>query len=95
MEEKIKKWEQEIERIAERQKEMNAKSNEQIRELRKKIQEAQVIVARENNQMIADVVREVYGEVSRENLETFKRKIQELQLKKEQEQPQKMTEFQA
>lgn len=95
MEEKIRKWEQEIERIAERQKEMNAKSNEQIRELRKKIQEAQVIVARENNQMIADVVREVYGEVSRENLETFKRKIQELQLKKEQEQPQKMTEFQA
>lgn len=95
MEEKIRKWEQEIERIAERQKEMNTKSNEQIRELRKKIQEAQVIVARENNQMIADVVREVYGEVSRENLETFKRKIQELQLKKEQEQPQKMTEFQA
>lgn len=95
MEEKIRKWEQEIERIAERQKEMNAKSNEQIRELRKKIQEAQVIVARENNQMIADVVREVYGEVSRENLETFKRKIQELQLKKEQGQSQKMTEFQA
>lgn len=95
MEEKIKKWEEEIERIAERQREMNARSNEQIRELRKKIQEAQVIVTRENNRMIADVVREVYGEVSRENLEAFKRTIQELQLKKEQEQPQKMTGFQA
>ena len=45
--------------------------------------------------MIADVVREVYGEVNRENLEAFKRTIQELQLKKEQEQPQKMTGFQA
>lgn len=93
MEEKIKKWEQEIERIAERQKEMNAKSNEQIRELRKKIQEAQVIVARENNQMIADVVREVYGEVSRENLEMFKRKIQGLQVEQQQEQPQKMMDL--
>lgn len=93
VEEKIKKWEQEIERIAERQKEMNAKSNEQIRELRKKIQEAQVIVARENNQMIADVVREVYGEVSRENLEMFKRKIQELKGEQKQEQPQKMMDL--
>lgn len=93
MEEKIKKWEQEIERIAERQKEMNAKSNEQIRELRKKIQEAQVIVARENNQMIADVVREVYGEVSRENLEMFKRKIQGLQVEQQQEQQQKMMDL--
>lgn len=95
LEEKIKKWEEEIERIAERQREMNARSNEQIRELRKKIQEAQVIVTRENNRMIADVVREVYGEVNRENLEAFKRTIQELQLKREQEQPQKMTGFQA
>lgn len=95
MEEKIKKWEEEIERIAEQQREMNAKSNEQIRKLRKKIQEAQVIVTRENNRMIADVVREVYGEVNRENVEAFKRTIQELQLKKEQEQSQKMTGFQA
>lgn len=93
MEEKIKKWEEEIERIAEKQKEMNAKSNERIRELRKKIQEEQVILARENNQMIADAVREVYGEVNRETLEIFKRKIQELQMEKGQEQSQKMTEF--
>lgn len=93
MEDKIQKWEEEIKRIAEKQKEMNAKSNERIRELRKKIQEEQVILARENNQMIADAVREVYGEVNRETLEVFKRKIQELQLENGQEQSQKMTEF--
>lgn len=86
MEEKIKKWEEEIEQIAERQKEMNAKSNERIRELRRKIQAAQVIVEQENNQLIAAVVREVYGEVNRENLEMFKRNIQALQLEKGQEQ---------
>ena len=40
MEEKIKKWEEEIERIAEQQREMNTESNEQIRKLRKKMQEA-------------------------------------------------------
>ena len=36
MTEKIKKWEEEIERITIKQKEMNQKSNERIRELRKK-----------------------------------------------------------
>ena len=35
MEEKIQKWEEEIEKITQRQKEMNAKYTEQIRELRK------------------------------------------------------------
>ncbi len=93
VEDKIKKWEEEIERIAEKQKEMNAKSNERIRELRKKIQEEKVILARENDQMIAAAVREVYGEVSRETLEIFKRKIQELQLDKEQEPRQEAREF--
>lgn len=79
MEEKIKKWEKEIGKILERQKEMNAKSNERIRELRKKIQEAEQQAVQENNQLIADAVREIYGEVSRDSLETFKRKIQLLQ----------------
>ena len=38
MEEKIQKWEEELEKITQRQKEMNAKYTEQIRELRKKIE---------------------------------------------------------
>lgn len=76
MREKIKKWEEEIEKIAEKQKEMNVKSGERIRELRKKIQEAEQILLMENNQMIAKAVREVYGEVNEETLETFKRQMQ-------------------
>jgi len=93
LEEKIKKWEKEIERVAEKQKEMNEKSNERIRELRKKIQEAEAILKRENDQMIAAVVREVYGEVNRKNLEMFKRKMQELKVEQRQEQPQKVTDL--
>lgn len=81
--EKIRKWEDEIERIAQRQKEMNEKSNERIRELRKKIQEAEQILLQENNQMIADAVREIYGEVDRETLGEFKRRIQSMQMEKQ------------
>lgn len=79
VEDKIQKWEEEIEKIAEKQKEMNARSNERIRELRKKIQEEEQIRMQENNKMIAEAVREIYGEVNQETLETFKRKIQSLQ----------------
>lgn len=76
MKEKIKKWEEEIEKIAEKQKEMNLKSNERIRELRKKIQEAEQMMLLENNQMIAEAVREIYGEVNEETLEIFKLQMQ-------------------
>lgn len=76
MKEKIKKWEEEIEKTVEKQKEMNLKSNERIRELRKKIQEAEQAMLLENNQMIAQAVREVYGEVDEETLEIFKRQMQ-------------------
>jgi len=74
--EKIKKWEEEIDKIAEKQKEMNAKSGERIRELRKKIQEAEQTLLVENNQMIAKAVREVYSEVNEETLEIFKQQMQ-------------------
>lgn len=76
LKEKIKKWEEEIEKTVEKQKEMNLKSNERIRELRKKIQEAEQAMLLENNQMIAQAVREVYGEVDEETLEIFKRQMQ-------------------
>ena len=83
MKEKIKKWEEEIEKTAEKQKEMNAKSSERIRELRKKIQEAEQALLMENNQMIAKAVREVYGEVSEETLEAFKRQMQAIKGEKQ------------
>lgn len=79
VEDKIQKWEEEIERIAEKQKEMNSKYSERIRELRKKIQEEEQVRMQENNKMIAEAVREIYGEVNRETLEDFKEKIKSLQ----------------
>lgn len=78
MQEKIKQWEEEIEKIAEKQKEMNQKSSERIRELRRKIQEAEQVLLQENNRLIAEAVREIYGNVSTESLEAFKLQIKKL-----------------
>ncbi len=75
MKEQIKKWEDEIEKITERQKEMIERNNVRIRELRKKIQNAEQEMLLENNQLIADTVRDIYGEVSKENLDAFKQLI--------------------
>lgn len=78
MEEKIKKWEEEIEKILIQQKEANNKYNERVRELRKKIETAKHQMTLENNQLIADVVRSIYGEVTQENIEAFKRQMQSI-----------------
>ncbi len=78
MEEKIKKWEEEIEKILIQQKEANNKYNERVRELRKKIETAKHQMTLENNQLIADVVRTIYGEVTQENIEAFKRQMQSI-----------------
>lgn len=78
MEEKIKKWEEEIEKILNQQREANNKYNERVRELRKKIETAKNQLTLENNQMIADVVRSIYGEVTQENIEAFKRQMQSI-----------------
>lgn len=79
MKEQIKKWEAEIETTLEKQKEMNEKYNGRIRGLRKKIEEAEQHMLLENNRMIAEAVREIYGEVEPESLEDFKQKIKMLQ----------------
>ena len=78
LEEKIKKWEEEIEKILIQQKEANNKYNERVRELRKKIETAKHQMTLENNQLIADVVRTIYGEVTQENIESFKRQMQSI-----------------
>ena len=69
MEEKIQKWEEEIEKITQRQKEMNAKYTEQIRELRKKIENAKQQLLVQNNEMIADAVRTIQNNC--ENMGTY------------------------
>lgn len=84
MKEKIRKWEEEIEKILTQQKEANNKYNERVRELRKKIEIAEHQMTLENNQLIADVVRTVYGEVTEENIETFKRQMMSVSNKERQ-----------
>ena len=84
MKEKIKKWEEEIEKILIQQKEANNKYNERVRELRKKIETAEHQMTLENNQLIADVVRTVYGEVTEENIEAFKRQMMSVSNKERQ-----------
>ena len=75
MREKIQQWEKEIEQINEKQKELIQKNDEKKRELRRKIQEAEQALLLENNQMIAEAVREIYGEVNEETLEAFKQQM--------------------
>ncbi len=84
MKEKIRKWEEEIEKILLQQKEANNKYNERVRELRKKIETAEHQMTLENNQLIADVVRTVYGEVTEENIEAFKRQMMSVSNKERQ-----------
>lgn len=78
MEERIRKWEEEIARIVEKQKEMNQKSSERIRELRKKIQEMEQAITLENNRLIAEAVREVYGDIDKNKIEDFRKKMEAL-----------------
>lgn len=75
---KIKEWEAEIEKITENQKQMITKNNEKIKQLRKKIEEAKRNDELENNKMIADLVRQTYGEVDEENIEKFRQLMKSL-----------------
>ena len=78
VEDKIDKWEEEIETITEKQREMIEKNNARIRMLRKKIEEAKQVIRLENNRLIAEAVREIYGEVSAEGLEDFKKRMRQM-----------------
>lgn len=75
---KIKEWEAEIEKIIENQKRMIVKNNEKIKQLRKKIEDAKRNDELENNKLIADLVRQTYGEVNEENIEKFKQLMKSL-----------------
>lgn len=83
MKEKIEQWQKELDKIATKQKEMNQKYNEQTRNLQEKIREGKKIIEIQKNQMIADVVREFYGEVNLENLEQFKNQMKSMVLNSE------------
>ena len=78
MQRKIEQWQKELEKINEKQKEMNQKYNEQTKNLQEKIREGKRVIQLQENQMIADVVREIYGDVTSENLEQFKNQMRSM-----------------
>lgn len=78
MSEKIKKWEEEIDRIKDTERKMIDSNRKRIRELKRKIEEEEIREERENNRMIASVVKEFYGEVTEENIEKFKEQMASL-----------------
>lgn len=78
MGEKIKEWEQEIDRIKETERKMIENNKKRIRVLKKKIEEEKIIEERENNRMIASIVKEFYGEVNDVNVERFKEQLASL-----------------
>ncbi len=75
MKEKIRKWEDEIAQIVNKQREMTQKNNDRIRELRKKIQQAQAEQELATNQRIAETVREIYGDVDDETIAVLKEQL--------------------
>lgn len=78
MGEKIKEWEQEIDRIKETERKMIENNKRRIRALKKKIEEEKILEERENNRMIASIVKEFYGEVNDVNVERFKEQLASL-----------------
>lgn len=78
MGEKIKEWQQEIDRIKETERKMIENNKKRIRVLRKKIEEEKILEERENNRMIASIVKEFYGEVNEVNVEKFKAQLASL-----------------
>lgn len=80
MQKKIEQWQKELEKIAEKQKEMNHKYNEQTKNLQEKIREGKRVIQLQENQMIADVIRDVFGEIHSENLEQLKMRLEHMVL---------------
>lgn len=65
---KIKQWQNEIENIKENERMMKQKNAARIKNLQKNIDMEMAQEELENNKLIADVVREFFGEVNDENI---------------------------
>lgn len=76
--ERIRKWEEEIRKLQRKKDDVVQNCDKKIRELRRKIQDEARILELENNQMIADIVRTAYGEVTADNVELFKQNLASL-----------------
>ena len=73
--EKIINWKKEIAQIIEQKKASNQKCTDKIKELRDKIKKEEELLLEKNDKLIAQTVRDIFGEVTPENIELFKQKI--------------------
>lgn len=73
--EKINAWQHEIADIIEQKKEYNRKCSEKIQKLREKIAREEKAMQVKNDELIGQTVRDIFGEVTPENIEIFKKKI--------------------
>ena len=69
---KIKNWESELEKVRAMRQEAVEKFDKKENELLKKIKDANERIDIENNKMVGDIVREMYGELNEENIMKFK-----------------------
>ena len=73
--EKIINWKKEIAQIIEQKKAYYQKCTDKIKELRDKIKKEEELLLEKNDKLIAQTVRDIFGEVTPENIELFKQKI--------------------
>lgn len=73
--EKINAWQHEIADIIEQKKEYNRKCSEKIQRLREKIAREEKALQAKNDELIGQTVRDIFGEVTPENIDLFKKKI--------------------
>ena len=73
--EKIINWKKEIAQIIEQKKAYNQKCTDKIKELRDRIKKEEELLLEKNDKLIAQTVRDIFGEVTPENIELFKQKI--------------------
>ena len=72
--EKIINWKKEIAQIIEQKKAYNQKCTDKIKELRDKIKKEEELLLEKNDKLIAQTVRDIFGEGTPENLELIKQK---------------------
>ena len=85
IEKKMEKWNLELQEIKEKQKELNRKYNEKIEELQKNMKDAKKQILLQNNEMIARIVRENYGEIDFDTVESFREKMKQLKQEEKQQ----------
>lgn len=69
---KIKNWENDLEKVRAARTDAIEKYNKKEKELLKKIEDASQRIETENNKAVGDIVREMYGELSEDNILKFK-----------------------